>query len=894
MSAVNVRFVVLWAIAMWPMWLPAQDPCCHFSDDIAAGWQVSFPDPSNPCLVQVCAPQFFDDDCVESIPYQDIMWGDASVALPAFSPLQACYVHEYASGGTYVVGSTIYRMDPTGAVCGIDSMFTTIEVNCPQEDTCCEDFADFENKLAQGWIVQTDGCTVTVCAPQFEGDCYYLATSDLSWGDGNAVIPGLTPFESCYTHAYMGSGTYVISGNICEVGSDGEACWCKEMEVTVSVDCGPPPADSCCVDYGDFLDKIAQGWQVYVNGCDVTICAPQFDSACHVLTWSGPDWGDGTPRLPVISPIQPCYTHTYASSGTYDITATICEQSNDGCLCWCEQMNVAVEVQCVPTDCCADSLAFYDRVAAGFDVSQGQCCIDLTPAALGECDVIMEWCVDGFCLPGPYPPDATFTYCFNESGPHEVCMHVAMIDSLTGAICADTVFCDTIWVDCNTGCPCGPWDLTAILHDDVADKDLDIALSCGDTLGFGCGWQSLTFSGGFSCQTNPTYACMPKLLFFQMEDPLGSVIVGTLTGSSLHLTFTESLFAVAGVYKLTLVGDCGGNKCVCTIYIDRPQCGGNGCCSSFDDFNDRVQAGFSWSYDGCCVTVVPDSLSVCDQVVSWCWGDSTCADGPFDGTAPLTHCYAQSGAYEVCMTVVEMDTLTGAPCWEATYCEWVQVGCPSACTCQWDMQLTNGGLSWSPSCDDTLTLDCPYGDLSLTALLHCIMDPPTPNCAPWEEINWYLDRPDPLTDLSGSALAPMLNLSLSTTELSVPGLYELRLESGCYGGDTCSCSIYFSVPNCPPVSADEPQWLREIQLLPNPTSDQVLLVLPQTAQWGGQGWTLRLWAPSGQQLSEETIQSGMRQLSFELRDMPAGTYQLVLYDTSGQVRWAQAFVKMDE
>ncbi|RMG56946.1 MAG: hypothetical protein D6717_05620 [Gammaproteobacteria bacterium] len=662
------------------------------------------------------------------------------------------------------------------------------------------------------------------------------------------------------------------------------------MSVTVTVDCGTQ-TDSCCTDHDEFLDKIAEGWQVSVDGCDVTLCAPQFDSSCYVLTWSSPDWGDGTPILPVISPFQGCYSHTYAHSGVYDITATICEQQADGCICWCEQMNVTVEVACPPQDCCADTLAFYDRVDDGFEVVTDGCCMTVVPEGLNECDVITEWCVDGLCVPGPFDPADGLTWCFNQSGWHEVCMRVAMFDSLTGAICADTLFCDSVYVDCTQGCPCGPWDVTMVLVDDQhPDIALDAEVSCGDSVTFDCQWVKITFSGSMSCLATPTQACLPQLLFFELRDPLGGVVTGSFSGGSyFHLTFTAATFTTPGTYELMLVGDCGGQKCVCRIFIVRPDCGGGqGCCTDPQSFHQRVQAGFSWTAANCCVSVTPNELGDCDRVTQWCWGDGFCDSGLFGPDQTLTHCYAHPGSYEVCMYVVELDTATGAPCWEAVYCDTVTVDCQPWCSCDWDVNVTGGGVTWSPACGDTIALSCPFADITVAAVLNCVSDPPTPNCAPWTEVQWKLDRPDPLDDLSGSGPAVGLTVSFSAGTFSQPGLYELELTGVC-GGDTCVCKVYIEVPACPPVGTDEPEWMGAIELMPNPAADQIWLHLPAEGQW--QGWQAELRSVTGQLILTRRLSEPST--AFHLSKLPDGVYRLVLRDDKGTIRWSQQFAKIE-
>lgn len=1559
---------MLLAVCGFTAAMDAQVPCCDFSNDLAQGWQVNFPDPSNPCLVEVCAPQFFDDQCIDQITTSDLDWGDGTPVLQVFTDLQQCYTHEYQTAGTYTIGATIVRREVTGAVCGQGEMTTTVAVSC-NANVCCADEAGFMAKIAEGWTVElVDGCRVILCAPQFvEGGCYYLATSDLDWGDGSPVFPVLTPFAGCYEHTYNGSGSFVVRGNICEVNADGSVCWCAPMEITISVQCTPPPVE-CCKDQDAFLDKIALGWQVIEDGCNVILCAPQFDSSCHVLTWSAPDWGDGTPNLPAITPIEDCYTHTYESSGFYEIKATVCEIDSTGCICWCEQMNTVVEVDCGPPpgECCADTLAFFERVSQGFfffqdgccitvspfalencdvvtewcfdgicipvtgagndftycyqqsgeheicmkvalidpatgeicadtmvcetifvecdpgtctcgpwnltysvvepgapgqsapvscgdtigvscgksfciqgtlgcnpqgdpfcmgypiwweiidptnpyislhgqffspvvnlcikdgllphpglyilniygrcgndkcqctiyinvpkcddlccqnpddffkrvnegfdweangccivtkpsalndcdvvlewcfdgvcvpatggpgvgqwcfnesgphevcmkaamldengnicaeatfcdtievncnqgctcgpwkidgtlfdyeqptlitilpdlncgdtitfscnydklalsgtlqcipgpavdckfpafgfanlydpegnvvvtillsgssfglslspawfnspgtyklviggkcgdefcyctlyierpkckeiccedleafykrveegfeweangccitvepaglndcDVltewcfdgtcvpasaasgamtwcfdqsgphevcmkvvmldengnicaeatfcdtielnckgcpcgpwnvtgvlfdneqpsialdfeapcgdtiefgcnwdklvlsgcmsclptatglckakvlyyeivdptglgilvplapgacfnisfssalfnipgiyqlnivgdcggqicrckyyivrpkceelccgnpdaffervekgfkwEQSNCCITLSPAALSQCDVVTEWCIDGICIPGPFDPDDGFTWCFNESGVHEVCMKAAMIDA-NGNICAEATFCDTIVVDCKQGCPCGPWDLVGVLNTDDPDQALDFEVECRDTILFDCQWKTLTIKGTFTCEQTPLIACLPALKYFQLEDPLGNVvIIGSLMGSTFNFTFNAATFSMPGIYRLTIVGDCAGQKCVCTIYIERPDCAG-GCCTDEQGFLDRVNGGFSFSTDSCCVSVKPNKLGPCDFVNQWCWGDGNCSVGPFPGDASVSHCYQMPGVYEVCMYVMEVDTVTGDACWEAAYCDTVVVECPTMqCSCNWDLTIPIAGVLLTPDCGDTLMLECPLVDFDVTGFFSCSTT--NPNCQPVGEVSWVLDRPDTLSDLSGFSGVPNLSIPISKGDIAVPGLYALTLTGVC-GTDTCSCTIYF-MHDCPLFSSEDPGWIRLIQIVPNPASSDVYLLLPPEAQGIWKNWSVTLFNAHGQTLQQRSLRDGKPTQTFDVHALAAGTYHFVARDASGVVRWSGQFVKVSE
>ncbi len=102
--------------------------------------------------------------------------------------------------------------------------------------------------------------------------------------------------------------------------------------------------DTCCQDFEEFLSLIAHGFQVTQNGCEVTVCANQFDT-CHVMGMA-PYFGDGTPVPAVVVSANDCWTHTYSQSGTYTICATVYEDT-----CYRKEMCVTVNVICDPEGC---------------------------------------------------------------------------------------------------------------------------------------------------------------------------------------------------------------------------------------------------------------------------------------------------------------------------------------------------------------------------------------------------------------------------------------------------------------------------------------------------------------------------------------------------------------
>lgn len=100
----------------------------------------------------------------------------------------------------------------------------------------------------------------------------------------------------------------------------------------------------------------------------------------------------------------------------------------------------------------------------------------------------------------------------------------------------------------------------------------------------------------------------------------------------------------------------------------------NECCTNYEAFCDRVDAGFAITFTNsanCTVGVSPLALGQCDEVL-WNWGDGTTSVGTWNTS--LTHTYSSSGNYVICMIVREVDE-DGNVCWEKEVCRQVQVNC---------------------------------------------------------------------------------------------------------------------------------------------------------------------------------------------------------------------------
>lgn len=112
---------------------------------------------------------------------------------------------------------------------GIDDICFT---KFTKPDSCCVNIDYFNSLVAQGFTVTQNGCSVTVCSPQFDS-CHYFGMEP-TFGDGIPVPAVVVPANGCWTHVYAQSGSYTICATVYE-----DTCWSKVMCTTVNVFCDP-------------------------------------------------------------------------------------------------------------------------------------------------------------------------------------------------------------------------------------------------------------------------------------------------------------------------------------------------------------------------------------------------------------------------------------------------------------------------------------------------------------------------------------------------------------------------------------------------------------------------------------------------------------------------------
>ncbi len=222
--------------------LECDDPingCCldqdGFYDLVDLGFEIDI----DSCSVTVSTDQF--DSC-HYFTWVEPDWGDGPTPLSGMIPANASWTHTYNTSGTYIICIEVAEFNSDGSICWSDIMCEEVEVNCLPE--CCADQDDFDDLVDLGLNIQSDACTVTISADQFN-ECHYFTWLDPDWGDGNNPSTGMIPTSTSWTHTYASSGTYTICIEVSEFNSNGDICWtglvCGDVEIDVDVDCSSPP-----------------------------------------------------------------------------------------------------------------------------------------------------------------------------------------------------------------------------------------------------------------------------------------------------------------------------------------------------------------------------------------------------------------------------------------------------------------------------------------------------------------------------------------------------------------------------------------------------------------------------------------------------------------------------
>ena len=255
-------------------------------------------------------------DCNDYIEYVD--WGiPGQISQGPFHsgdmPMQV-----YPGSGSYVVCYLAIELDAAGFICFEKLVCDTIDVVC---DTCCTDFDAFCQRVENAVSVSVDNnvCAARLIIGDLGGCDDYLEYVD--WGD-TQIDNG--PFVSgdLLNHVYPGSGTYVVSWLAIELDDNGNICFEKILQDTITLMCSGCQCDSLQAD-------VNLGFSVVpVSAAEYQFQPLGLLDGCDSVIWR---WGDNSGDS--FSSGNDAVTHSFPNSVPYDVCMEVQRIDDNGLVC---------------------------------------------------------------------------------------------------------------------------------------------------------------------------------------------------------------------------------------------------------------------------------------------------------------------------------------------------------------------------------------------------------------------------------------------------------------------------------------------------------------------------------------------------------------------------------
>ncbi len=678
-----------------------------------------------------------------------IFWGDGTSTGPV-PATSGAFTHVYPGTGGYAVCMLVEEIGPDGNICWEKEFCDQFFLDCGNEDVCCpvadqvKICEDFNNITATNTFSSpvNDWSTINASMAPFNttpvDGTTYLRVKDESGGSyllndspaysGDWLLKGC---ELCFDynffeangcaditrnyafHIYQGSPTSPTAAAVftlnnvitagsgwhqicipidtCNVGgalpsnsfgtwSTGATTDCNLFNnlitnvtgIRFSVDnscsfqteehgidnlcfthCGPV---ECCVDYIDFCEDVAAGFNYIPNGanCSIAVSPVALDSCQQYII----DWGDGSTTGP-ISGLPVSTVHNYSGSGNYTICIRIQEIGPDGNVCWTKQVCEQFALDC-PQQCCQGTYEDFvnEHLNPGFSYTVN--CNDLTvvPNGLDDCHQVTWLWGDG-TIDGPFTPTTTgYPHTYPGPGSYTICMFVQEINPLTGEICFEGEYCKTIEI---LPCECCQGTYQDFLADHV-NPGFTYTTNCNDI--------TLVPNGQLDECHQVTWLWGDGVVDGPFPAAAGTAFSHTYPGS--------------GAYTICMyiqeIDPATGQVCFEAEYCETIEILPCECCSDYEAFCADIDAGFIYTIDQntCRVSFSPISANDCYRIY-WIWGDGTStspAPSPADTAYP--HDFPGTGSYTVCM-IFEVLGPDGTVCWTKEYCRTIQVHCFADC-----------------------------------------------------------------------------------------------------------------------------------------------------------------------------------------------------------------------
>ncbi|MCC6412233.1 MAG: PKD domain-containing protein [Saprospiraceae bacterium] len=692
-----------------------------------------------------------------------------------FSPLQSTYID--LDGETTAVKDKrgigdvdIFKCDcmDTPCICGTFSNMSVRWGGAPNQPISCGGSVTVPGGLPL--VVYADfQCDGDPCLPPVPISWKLTGPPGAALQSGNtSALPNFTIQLSQNSFIYQGTYTLTMEG-YCGV----DTCACIVEIVTDGVCCQDP-------DYFDAL--INDGFTIENDGCNVVAYTTQFLS-CDKFG-SAPDWGDGSTVPPGPFPSNYVWTHTYTSSGTYNVCVTV-EEDN----CFSKTMCTPVTVVC--DGACSNNLVqngtFNDGIPDGFDES----------ILLAD-----HW---GSIWPDNFNSGISTGDFFNTTfAPPIVGTPQPVSQGNHGGFWCTIQGTDITWregimnellnnVPKNSGC-----------------YELSFKLACtGDFNGAPILNMYGVTTTGLATGTTPVNGITPpNLNLFPAGDAVQIAtypVPNTCNANfqTLNFVLDASLFPAGGINHIffTRSDNMTGAAYLSIDDVCLRQVACYTCCGNYDIFEQTLEQNVTAGVGSCEAFVQIGSLPDCNSISGIVWGDGSETPGPFGADTMITHTYTDGGTYTITWTANETAQGTGTTCFQKTFSQNVDVVCSVACGCGGFSNMVfkdgTGTVNQAVSCNDLVILTCqPGANYKLTGNLSCL---PVGLCPPNPLLNWYLREVNGPVLVQGLAIptVPFFQIDLPSAYFSNSTLYELVINGLC-GGAVCECVIQIEVPlPCP-------------------------------------------------------------------------------------------------
>lgn len=127
---------------------------------------------------------------------------------------------------------------------------------------------------------------------------------------------------------------------------------------------------------------------------------------------------------------------------------------------------------------------------------------------------------------------------------------------------------DISFRSCSAPCTCGTY---ADMSYRPSVGAPNVPVDCGDLIIANCNLQNLQLGGNFMCQGPNCPSTIP--MFWNLTGPSNAFVTsGTMSGPGFSVSIPTAVFALPGLYTLTLGAVCGMDTCYCSFTIETPAC----------------------------------------------------------------------------------------------------------------------------------------------------------------------------------------------------------------------------------------------------------------------------------------------------------------------------------